>query len=186
MSHVCCFCSAASEVHVISALGRFTCFDQLCDCRKSSITVPSATTYAKAGLGQIGYETVCTPYWVLAACYCSPLVAGAFLPYAMSIEPIDCIGPGPCPHVDSAQQRPCVLCECPSPKHVPQHTQESLQEDGVCRKEGVNAPQGHGHSCSQPYLGASCLPPTRQAARAKSIRFVSLLGRCSFASYPRP
>jgi len=34
--------------------------------RKSSLTVPSPETYARSALRQIGYETVCTPYWVHA------------------------------------------------------------------------------------------------------------------------
>jgi len=32
--------------------------------RRASLTVPSATTFAKAALNHIGFETVLTPYWV--------------------------------------------------------------------------------------------------------------------------
>mmetsp|Transcript_16135 Transcript_16135/g.44961 ORF Transcript_16135/g.44961 Transcript_16135/m.44961 type:complete len:336 (+) Transcript_16135:162-1169(+) len=34
--------------------------------RRASLTAPSSATYAKAGLKQLGYEMVCTPYWVHA------------------------------------------------------------------------------------------------------------------------
>ena len=31
--------------------------------RRTSLTIPSPTTYAKAAVANIGYETLCSPYW---------------------------------------------------------------------------------------------------------------------------
>ena len=39
---------------------------KLAKIRHASLTCPSAQDYAKAGLGSVGYEPRCTPYWAHA------------------------------------------------------------------------------------------------------------------------